>query len=184
MQCSFHAADLGNPYSRGWAQNWREVFCTPIPPRWGQLGLEQRSEAAAQAAAVAAEAEAGLAPTAPPAGGAVQMVPLPPPKHNGSSYGAAAAANGEQGGGVEVLPYAGEEVGGCRRAGWACAAREQQTRRLPGFGMPPPWLLLVFQQQTPRTPCPIRPSRHRRGRRAATRGTWGRRPPRAPTTLG
>ena len=44
------AADLGNPYSNGLAANCYEVFCSPTPPRWPRLGLQQRAEAAAVAA--------------------------------------------------------------------------------------------------------------------------------------
>jgi hypothetical protein len=106
--------DLGNPYSNGCLRNWAEVFCTPIPPRWGRLGLQQRAEAHATEAEASCAAGAGTAAE-------MQMVQLPPPKRNGSS--AALPSNGGNGHGagvvgVEVLPY--DEVR-CRRHRSCCS---------------------------------------------------------------
>ena len=102
-------ADLGNPYSRGWAANCLEVFCTPVPPRWGQLGMQQRAEAVAEAEAEAARAQQEAAAVAPPGAGEVQMVQVPPFKHDGAAAGAAGVAAGSNGE-VELLPYDGDEV--------------------------------------------------------------------------
>lgn len=74
--CSHHfcpmalarSADLGNPYNNGLLNNCWEAFCAPIPPRWGQLGLQQRAEASA---ATAAQQEQQAAAAA--AGGGVQL---------------------------------------------------------------------------------------------------------------
>lgn len=110
------AADLGNPYNRGWLGNCAEVFCTPIPPRWGQLGMRQRVEAAEAAAAEAArvQQEAMAAGMVPPGAGEVQMVPLPHAELEGGFRGSLKAADeaaaGSNGAGVEVLPYPDDEV--------------------------------------------------------------------------
>lgn len=116
------AADLGNPYNRGWLGNCAAVFCTPIPPRWGQLGMRQRVEAAEAAFAEAArvQQEAMAAGMVPPGGGEVQMVPLPHAELEGGFRGSLKAADeaaaGSNGAGVEVLPYPDDEV----RAGGGC----------------------------------------------------------------
>ena len=57
-RCPGCAADLGNPYSNGLVSNCWEVFCSPIPPRWGRLGLQQRAEAGGGAAGGGGTAEA------------------------------------------------------------------------------------------------------------------------------
>lgn len=94
-------SDLGNPYNNGLLNNCWEAFCAPIPPRWGQLGLQQRAEASA---ATAAQQEQQAAAAA--AGGGVQLAQMSrPAKPNGAH--AALPANGSHG--VEVLPYRGED---------------------------------------------------------------------------
>ncbi|KAL4433935.1 hypothetical protein ABPG75_000376 [Micractinium tetrahymenae] len=101
-------SDLGNPYDNGLLANCWEAFCAPIPPRWGQLGLQQRAEASAAAAAAQQQQlqqqQQQAAEMA--AGGDVQLAQMVrPAKSNGSH--AAQPANG--GHGVEVLPYTGED---------------------------------------------------------------------------
>lgn len=64
-------ADLGNPYDNGVLANCWEVFCAPIPPRWGQLGMQQRAEASA---AAAAQQQQQQQQTVAAAGGDVQLV--------------------------------------------------------------------------------------------------------------
>lgn len=118
-----YSADLGNPYNRGWLGNCAAVFCTPIPPRWGQLGMRQRVEAAEAASAEAArvQQEAMAAGMVPPGGGEVQMVPLPHAELEGGFRGSLKAADeaaaGSNGAGVEVLPYPDDEEAGSGDAG-------------------------------------------------------------------
>ncbi|KAL4441862.1 hypothetical protein ABPG77_003778 [Micractinium sp. CCAP 211/92] len=103
-------SDLGNPYDNGLLNNCWEVFCAPIPPRWGRLGLQQRSEASAAAAAQQQQAllqQQQQAATAA-AGGDVQLAQIArSTKSNGSH--AAQPANGNGSHEVGVPPYSGED---------------------------------------------------------------------------
>ena len=187
------AADLGNPYNRGWLGNCAEVFCTPIPPRWGQLGMRQRVEAAEAAAAEAArvQQEAMAAGMVPPGAGEVQMVPLPHAELEGGFRGSLKAADeaaaGSNGAGVEVLPYPDDEV----RAGGRCVGVGLWTQSWNGcraFTLPPLlsglWFSAAFFCETYLgfLPCWKRvPARCRR-RVAAMRGTSACLWPPAPST--
>ena len=91
-----------------------EVFCTRIPPRHGQLGLQQRLEASsAAAAAAAAEAQQGS--------GEVQLAQRqsPPAKLNGSGDGAGgdAAAAAAAGAGAGALGTAATAANGSNVSG-------------------------------------------------------------------
>ncbi|PSC73003.1 putative S-acyltransferase 7 [Micractinium conductrix] len=151
-------SDLGNPYSNGLVSNCWEVFCSPIPPRWGRLGLQQRAEAGGGAAGGGGTAEAPHVQQAQHGEGSqLQMVQVAPPgKSNGSHAAAAAAAAGTAGTvtgaagggaaaeagalpsngarGVEVLPYRGEYEEGQDDLGHL--GPSQGSWGAPGGGIP------------------------------------------------